>query len=119
MLKQKSLLARAKGFSHRLADGCRLTHTAESSFRHLCEGERERGAESEGAPWKQLQQHKMEFVSTLPMLCTYSIHLSDTVDFPPLTFFTFRVLCQQTLGIYNEICMLSFAFVENAASDLG
>lgn len=25
--------------------------------------------EGEGAPWKQLQQHKMEFVNTLPKIC--------------------------------------------------
>lgn len=28
--------------------------------------------EGAGAPWKQLQQHKMEFVSKLPRLCTSS-----------------------------------------------
>lgn len=80
-----------EGFSLWVAVGCRLTHTAESSFRHVCECEREKRKrekerEGERAPWKQLQQYKMEFVSTLPELCTYSIHLSDTADFPPHTF---------------------------------
>lgn len=81
------------------------------------EREWESRREGERAPWKQLQQHKMEFVSTLPELCTFSIHLSDTADFPPLTFLTFRVVVYwlQVLWIYNTISMLLFAFVENIA----
>lgn len=72
------------GFSLRAAVACGFTYMAESHFKHLgtcerafvcvwrdrqSEKERER-REGAGAPWKQLQQHKMEFVSTLPELCT-------------------------------------------------
>lgn len=32
--------------------------------------QRAKEGEGEGAPWKQLQQYKIEFVSTLPRLCT-------------------------------------------------
>lgn len=39
--------------------------------------------EGAGAPWKQLQQHKMEFVSTLPELCTSpSVSLTKLTPVP-------------------------------------
>lgn len=37
-------------------------------------------SEGEGAPWKQLQQHKIEFVSTLPEIC-----MSPSVSLTKLT----------------------------------
>lgn len=47
------------------------------------ERDRQRGKgrrAGEGAPWKQLQQDKMEFVSTLPELCTYpSVSLTKLI----------------------------------------
>lgn len=106
---RKSVLERKRG-SLWVAVGCidscswipfqTLVHVCVCVSLCVCEREWEREGRSwerkweskkerQRAPWKQLQQHKMEFVSALPELCTFSIHLSDTVDFPPHLFFFF------------------------------
>lgn len=126
---------RGKGFvsgkrgSSWVAVGCRQTHTNESPFRHLCvrpcvcvgvcvsvwseEGrekkrERETVREWLRAPWKQLKQHKMEFVSAQPKLCTFSIHLWDRIDLHPHIFFTFKVVIDKPFEwkIKSPCCLL-------------
>lgn len=107
--EEESLLERTRGSRSELrlvADWLtQLNPLSDTCVCHVWEREREREAvetqrereteqkikkkEGERAPWKQLQQHKMEFVSTLPKLWTFSIHLFDTADFPPHIFFFF------------------------------
>lgn len=129
--------------SLRVALGCRLTHTAESSFRHsavcvcadrgretgregesgVTEEERERESRRKGeqAPWKQLQQHKMEFVSsTIPALylfhpslwhsCFSSRHISFCIYSAPRSDY-------KQLWMWNEISVLFYIYFPSFRSE--
>lgn len=117
--EEKSLLERTRGSLSELwlvADWLMQLNPLSDTCVCVCEREREwverqrkrereRAKEGERAPWKQLQQHKMEFVSALPKLCTFSIHLSDTADFPPYTFFCIKSSCILTSNSLNVKCL--------------